>query len=228
VGEERTYSGGVNAFRAFYVDWLAPWAAYRLESIEQTIDRGDRVVVVVRDFGRPKTATHEVGGRNAAVFTFRDGQAIRQEAYPDPTEALKAAGLEPRPLSPNLDFVRSIFADWERGDYSATDWADPELEYTFADGPHPGTWIGHMPEGFRDWTSAWEGYRTEAEEYRELDVERVLVLNRSSGRGKRSGLELTKLQARGAMVLHIRDGKVTRMLVYFDRDRAFVDLGLEA
>jgi ketosteroid isomerase-like protein len=28
------------------------------------------------------------------------------------------------------------------------------------------------------------------------------------------------------MVLHIRDGKVMRMLVYFDRDRAFADLGL--
>ena len=130
-------------------------------------------------------------------------------------------------MSANLDLVRSIYADWERGDFSHAEWADPKLEYTIADGPQPGTWIGHMPEGFRDWTSAWEGYRTEAEEYRELDAERVLVLNRSSGRGKSSGIDLTQFQARGAMVLHIRHGKVTRLVSYTDRDRACADLGVE-
>ena len=130
-------------------------------------------------------------------------------------------------MSENLDLVRSIFAAWERGDFSATEWADLELEYTIADGPQPGTWIGLMPEGFRDWTSAWEGYRIEAEEYRELDAERVLVLTRNSGRGKSSGIDLTQLQARGAMMLHIRHGKVTRLVAYLDRERAFADLGIE-
>ena len=131
-------------------------------------------------------------------------------------------------MSENLDLVRSIFAAWECGDFSATEWADLELEYTIADGPQPGTWIGQMPKGFRDWTSAWEGYRTEAEEFRELDAERVLVLNRNKGRGKTSGIELSQLQARGAMVFHIRDGKVTHLTAYLERDRALADLGLEA
>jgi ketosteroid isomerase-like protein len=127
-------------------------------------------------------------------------------------------------VSSNLDLVRSIYADWERGDFSKAEWAHPEMEYTIVDGPQPGTWIGHMPKGFRDWTSAWEGYRTEAEEYRELDAGRVLVLTRASGRGKRSGIELSQLQG---MVFYVRDGKVTKLVIYSDGDRALADLGLE-
>jgi hypothetical protein len=33
-----------------------------------------------------------------------------------------------------------------------------------------------MAEGWRGFLGAWEGFRTEVEEYRELDGERVLVL----------------------------------------------------
>ena len=128
-------------------------------------------------------------------------------------------------MSENLDLVRSIYTDWERGDFSSAKWAHPEIEFVQADGPHPGSQM-QMPEGARDWLRTWEDFRTEAEDYRELDAERVLVLTRRSGRGKRSGIELSELGARGANLLHIRDGKVTRWVTYFDRDHALADLGL--
>jgi ketosteroid isomerase-like protein len=94
IGNGRRYAGGgLSAFRAFWLDWLAPWATYRMGEIEQTIDCGERVVVIVRDLGRPIEGEHEVRGRNAAVWTLREGQAIRWEGYPHPAEALDAVGL---------------------------------------------------------------------------------------------------------------------------------------
>jgi ketosteroid isomerase-like protein len=130
--------------------------------------------------------------------------------------------------SGNLDLVRSIRAGWERGDFSSTEWADPEIEFVIADGPSPGSWAGltGMEDGLREWLSAWDDFRGEAEGYRELDGERVLVLVSRSGRGKRSGLDLGQFGSPGATLFHIRDGNVTRLVHYFDRERALADLGL--
>jgi ketosteroid isomerase-like protein len=130
--------------------------------------------------------------------------------------------------SADVDLVRSVCAAWGRGDFSSAEWAHPEVEFVIVDGPSPGSWTGlaGMAEGFRDWLSAWEAYRVEADEYRELDDERVLVLVRNIGRGKTSGLELGQLRSKGAGVFHVRGGKVTRYVIYWDRDRALADLGL--
>jgi ketosteroid isomerase-like protein len=130
--------------------------------------------------------------------------------------------------SPNVALVRSIYAAWERGDFGSDEWAHPEIECVIADGPDAGTWRGliEMPGIRRALLGAWEGYRTEAEEYRDLDHERVLVLIRRAGRGKKSGLELGQLGTKGAGTFHLRDGKVTRFVTYWDRERAFADLGL--
>jgi ketosteroid isomerase-like protein len=130
--------------------------------------------------------------------------------------------------SANLDLVRSIFVAFERGDYSSAQWAHPEIEYVFADGPSPGSWTGlaGLAEAQRSFLSAWEEFRSEVDECRELDDERVLVLVHWSGRGKTSGLELAQMRAKGASIFHFRGGKVTRIVIYLDRERALADLGL--
>jgi ketosteroid isomerase-like protein len=130
--------------------------------------------------------------------------------------------------SANLDLVRSIHAAWGRGDWSSAEWAHPDIEYVIPDGPAPGSWTGlaGMAEGWRGFLSAWEELRVEADEYRELDDERVLVLTHPSGRGKTSGLEVGQLQPKGANLFHVRGGKVTRLVVWMLRERALADLGL--
>lgn len=95
-------------------------------------------------------------------------------------------------MSANLDLVRSIFAAWERGDYGSADWAHPEIEYVVADGPDPGSWTGlaGLAAAAREHIWPWADVRLDAEEYRELDDERVLASHVATGRAKRSGLEL--------------------------------------
>jgi ketosteroid isomerase-like protein len=129
----------------------------------------------------------------------------------------------------NVELVRSIYAAWERGDFSSAEWADPEIEFVIADGPGPGTWRGlaGMAEGWRSFGTAWEDLRQQADEYREVDGERVLALFHYSGRGKASGLELGQIWKKGgATLFHIRGGKVTRLVAYLDRERALADIGL--
>jgi ketosteroid isomerase-like protein len=65
-----------------------------------------------------------------------------------------------------------------------------------------------------------------ADEYRELDAERLLVLFHFSGRGTTSGIDLGQIGTKAASVVDVRGGKVTRLVFYWDGDRALADLGL--
>jgi ketosteroid isomerase-like protein len=129
----------------------------------------------------------------------------------------------------NLDLVRAIFADWERGDFSRADWADPDIEFIQVDGPAPShaTGLAEMATAWRARRNVLEHFRVEAEEIIEVDETRVMVLVRDHGRAKTSGIDIERLGARTTLVLHLQARKVTRLAIYWDRDRAFADLGLE-
>ena len=128
-------------------------------------------------------------------------------------------------MSANLELVRSIYAAIEGGDYSSADWASPDIEYVVADGIEPVTARGldGVVEIIRTAFGVMEAWRDEAEVFRELDENRVLVLGWFSGRGRTSGLEVDQ---QVAQVFEIHAGKVTRIVVYFERGRALADLGL--
>jgi ketosteroid isomerase-like protein len=87
-----TYTG-LEGFRAAWLEWLKPWQVYRSE-VEEAIDCGDRVLLLVRDFGRKEGSDAEVQSNYAAIWTVRDGRIARAEFYTDRREARKAVGLE--------------------------------------------------------------------------------------------------------------------------------------
>ena len=129
-------------------------------------------------------------------------------------------------MSANMDLVRSIYADWERGEWGRGDWASSDIGYEYVGGPEPrsGTGLAGLASGIRDWLGAWDDWRVEAVEFRDIDGEHVFVTVKNLGRGKASGLQVESL---GANLFRVRDGKVTRLVSYWDRDDAPDDLGLE-
>ena len=128
----------------------------------------------------------------------------------------------------NVEIVRAIYGPWGRGDFRSVEWAHPDIEFVMDAGPASGSWKGlaDMAETWRVFLSTWEKYRTEVEQYWDLDDERVLVLLHVVGRGKASGVELAEMRTKAANLFYIEDGKVTRLVLYQDRERGLADLGL--
>jgi ketosteroid isomerase-like protein len=122
-------------------------------------------------------------------------------------------------MSENLDLLRSIYAEWEHGDFRAQPgWADPDIEVEVPDGPEPSTRTGiAAAPGIEDFLTLSETLSFDAEEYRQLDDGSVLVISRMRGRGKDSGVEVDQ---RRASLFHIGDGKVIRLALYWNRARA--------
>jgi ketosteroid isomerase-like protein len=132
-------------------------------------------------------------------------------------------------MSENLVLVRSIFAAWERGEFSFDDWAGPEIEYTEVGPLTPeegltGRGLAGMAQVVRDFFSAYEDLRIDAEEYRELDSGRVLAVALVSGRGKSSG---APGDMRVGYVFSLQDGRVSRLDAYARVEDALKAVGLE-
>jgi ketosteroid isomerase-like protein len=132
-------------------------------------------------------------------------------------------------MSENLELVKSIFAEWERGDWSSAQWADPEIEFEMIGGLMEGRWTGvaEMGKAWGAMLAAWEDLTADPDEFRELDDERVVVFLGNQGRGRGSGIDIGEISVKAANLFTIRDGKVKSLTLYWDRNRAIADLGLD-
>jgi ketosteroid isomerase-like protein len=94
-------------------------------------------------------------------------------------------------------------------------------------GTPTGDGISEGIDGFiaiwRDYLSAWESWVVTATDFVDVDDERVLVLMTFGGRSKTHGVELT---LDGANLLTLRDGKLARLALFFQRKDALEAAGL--
>jgi ketosteroid isomerase-like protein len=130
----------------------------------------------------------------------------------------------------NVGIVRSIYAGASSGDFRMMSaFIHPDVEAISLGGPDPQRRKGRaaLADAMLGFLRLWEDFRVVAEDCRELDESRVLVLLRRSGRGKVSKIGLAELAgAEGADVLEMRDGQVIRWTFYWERQHALADLGL--
>ena len=79
-------------------------------------------------------------------------------------------------MSENVDLVRSIYADWERGDFTRRGVAHPEIEFVMVGGRPGRGRAGRDGADGVSWTG--RGLPDRGDEYRELDGETVVLARR--------------------------------------------------
>jgi ketosteroid isomerase-like protein len=79
---------GRDSFERFIRGWIESFDGFRIEP-EQVVERGDRLIAVVRQSGRGRASGVEVEARLAHVWAVEDGRAVRWEAIPDADQALR-------------------------------------------------------------------------------------------------------------------------------------------
>lgn len=127
----------------------------------------------------------------------------------------------------NVDLVRSIFEPGERGDFGDARWADREIEYTIVDG-RAGQLQGTrgISRGYAN-LAAMGAVRDPCRPIPRAGQPTGSCADVRPRARQSSGMALEALSSVGAQLVHIRDGKVTGVDVYYDRHRALADLGLE-
>ena len=90
---EGTYYTGLDGLREWAANIDEVFDSFEVEVLDVEPAAPDRVVITMRISGRSKGSGLPFDERNAQVWTWRNDRLWRNEAYSDPDEARRAAGL---------------------------------------------------------------------------------------------------------------------------------------
>jgi uncharacterized protein len=83
---------GIEAFSSIMEELDETIRGLRMD-VERCIDAGDRVVVIATMRGHGGASGVELERRHGAVWTIRDGKAVRFQWFHEPDDALETVGL---------------------------------------------------------------------------------------------------------------------------------------
>ena len=139
--------------------------------------------------------------RTAALVS--SGLRSRGRAFPRQTEQ-----------GGNVDFVRSIFEQWAKGD-ATTEWADPDIEFHGPD-LRGGQGIHLMASVWNDWLETVDDFDVVADEFLDAGNDGVLILARFIFGDKRS--DAPSRVHRGVFRFILSGRKVVRLAVFIERE----------
>ena len=128
----------------------------------------------------------------------------------------------------NVEIVRRMLQAFADGGLDAmAEFWDPEIDWRAAEGALDDVGEMHGPVAVsryvQDWIDTFDDFSVVAEELRDVGGDRVLAIQRLTGRAKLSG---TETDLRYAVVNTVRDGKVVRGREYLSLDQALEAVGL--
>ena len=123
----------------------------------------------------------------------------------------------------NLEVVRSILANWARGDYSSVGWVHADIAFRGGDG-RESRGLDAVARQWTEFLEVWDHLATIPERFIDVGDGRVLVLVRFEGRGRGSGTPTTAFT--GGQLFTLRDGKVIHLVLYTDTRAALDAVGL--
>jgi ketosteroid isomerase-like protein len=128
----------------------------------------------------------------------------------------------------NVEVVERGWEAWLRGDLDAlAELWDPEVVWDvshFRDWPEPAyLGIDGVKRFITEWLEVWDDYEVGVDETLAAPDGRVISLAWQRGKGRQSGLEM---DVESALIFTLRDGKVTRIENYDNRETALEAAGL--
>ena len=123
----------------------------------------------------------------------------------------------------DIEMLESMLAEWARGDFSDTTRFTEDVVFVVA-GPdgaeHQG--IENFGRAWRDFLSAWSDLRMTPGRVVAGDAGTYVLLHGLTARGKGSGLDV---DARVATLIHTREGRISRVEMFWDRAAALAAAG---